>query len=475
MIFDIVGVTILAFCLLWMLASAYLVLRPETRIAGIILLLVSILSAGAFLFMTRSTPARRAYINLEMRALVADFVVFAVAFVLACIMVYVLFRLAWWLARGRSSLFGAYAAAGILITSALMIMWLYQTTFEPDLDKIVVDRAQLLDVKASALGEIIPIQIFEDSVVELPTALALGPDNELYVASNDGSIWVMFDNDQDGRADEVITFIDGLDKPQGLAWSEDGIYVNVDGQLLLITDTDGDWQVDESQVIVDGLPGETYAFHRNHGITFGADGRIYIGVGATSDSSEEQNPLAARILSVMPDGSDLQVYATGVRNPYGIIPAPDGEGFFAVDNGASGCRDEDCAIVTDVPEEVNYIREGNDYGFPNHFGVPAQSSDSIPPVISLPEHTAPTGIVLYEGAAFPEALSGQLFVSLWATGEIYRIRLFRIDEDHYTGSATLFATGIPGPSAMVNSPYGGIFVASFNGNAIYHIGAIPEN
>jgi hypothetical protein len=68
-------------------------------------------------------------------------------------------------------------------------------------------------------------------------------------------------------------------------------------------------------------------------------------------------------------------------------------------------------------------------------------------------------------------VKGQLFVSLWNASEIYRIRLFKIDEDHYTGSSKFFASGILGPSAMINSPYGGIYVASFSGNAIYHIGS----
>ncbi|HXW01733.1 MAG TPA: PQQ-dependent sugar dehydrogenase, partial [Anaerolineae bacterium] len=246
--------------------------------------------------------------------------------------------------------------------------------------------------------------------------------------------------------------------------------------LLLLKDTNGDYRADESQVIVDGFPGEEYAFHQSNGLTFGPDGRIYIGVGATTDHRPETHPLAARILSVNPDGSDLQVYATGLRNPFGIIPAPGG-GFFAIDNGSSGCIDteykiDDCSNKIDVPEEVNYIVAGKDYGFPHFFGIPPQDSGTMPPLVTFPDHSAPTGIVIYEGDTFPEKYKGQLFVSLWARGEIYSVRLFRIDEEHYVGSSRLFASGLVGPSAMIGSPTGGLYVSSFTANTIYHIGQI---
>jgi glucose/arabinose dehydrogenase len=94
----------------------------------------------------------------------------------------------------------------------------------------------------------------------------------------------------------------------------------------------------------------------------------------------------------------------------------------------------------------------------------------MPPVVTFPDQSAPTGIVLYDGNKLPARFKGQLFVSLWARGEIYRVKLYQIDEEHYTGASLLFASGLPGPSALLNSPDGGLYVTSYTGNAIYHIG-----
>jgi glucose/arabinose dehydrogenase len=248
------------------------------------------------------------------------------------------------------------------------------------------------------------------------------------------------------------------------------------GRLIFMKDNDGDYVADETRVVLDGFPGELYAFHQNNGLTFGPDGRLYIGSGSTTDNLPEEDPMSARIFSINPDGTDLQVYATGVRNPFGLIPAPGG-GFFAVDNGSSGCvatefDEKDCRweIKIDVPEEINYIIEGKDYGFPTYFGMPPEDSGTMPPVVTFPEHSAPTGLVIYEGDKFPPRFKGQLFVSLWARGEIYRIELYRIDDEHFTGAPLLFASGLTGPSALLNSPDGGLYVTSYTGNAIYYIG-----
>ena len=357
-------------------------------------------------------------------------------------------------------------AFGIAILAVPLIYFLYVSTFVPDLDEVFT---QVETIKGITLTDQVPINIFENQIVKAPTAMELGPNGELYVAGASGSIWMMKDSNLDGVADEVDVFAEGLDQPEGLAWGNDGMYVNVQGKTIFLKDTDNDGKADEEQTIVSGFPGEVYAFHQNNGLTFGDDGRLYIGSGATTDRYDEVSPMAARIFSVNPDGTDLKVYATGTRNPFGLIPAPGG-GFFAVDNGSSGCIDLDCTELTDVPEEVNYILEGKDYGFPKYYGMPPEDSGTMPPVVTFPEHAAPTGLVIYDGSKLPKRFKGQLFVSLWATGEIYRVKLYRIDEEHYTGASLLFVSGLVGPSALLNSPDGGLYVSSYSGNAIYHIG-----
>jgi putative membrane-bound dehydrogenase-like protein len=475
--YNAIGLSLLFLGPVFALLGIYKIVQ-QTRaelISGLILLVTTLAGVGTFIYLTASTPVRRAYINLPMRELATDMIQIVSGLILAVIVLVAILGLAQYLKKDSIFGFGLVASFGIASYTAVVVIGLYWLTFTPDLDQVAIEAPE---VETITVADNIPIQVFENSITQQPTALELGPNNELYVASIQGFIWVMQDENIDGVADQVTEFTSGLKQPEGLAWSEKGLYVTVIDKLLLLKDTNGDYKADESQVIVDGFPGEEYAFHQSNGLTFGPDGRIYIGVGATTDHRVETHPLAARILSVNPDGSDLQVYATGLRNPFGIIPAPGG-GFFAIDNGSSGCIDtehkiDDCSNKIDVPEEVNYITQGKDYGFPHYFGIPPQDSGTMPPVVTFPDHSAPTGIVIYEGDKFPEKYKGQLFVSLWARGEIYSVRLFRVDEEYYLGSSRLFVSGLIGPSAMINAPTGGLYVSSFTTNTIYHIGRVDR-
>ncbi len=384
---DILGVAFLFFSFGWLLYGLYQVARVAgRRRGGIIIAAVALAGLAVFIIMAASTPARRAYIDIDLRGLFNAFIGFFLAFVLAATFSYLIYRLA----RTQTSAihFGAMVAFGIAILAVPLIYFLYVSTFVPDLDEVFT---QVETIKGIILTDQVPINIFENQIVKAPTAMELGPNGELYVAGASGSIWMMKDSNLDGVADEVDIFAEGLDQPEGLAWGNDGMYVNVQGKTIFLKDTDNDGKADEEQTIVSGFPGEVYAFHQNNGLTFGDDGRLYIGSGATTDRYDEVSPMAARIFSVNPDGTDLKVYATGTRNPFGLIPAPGG-GFFAVDNGSSGCIDSDCTELTDVPEEVNYILEGKDYGFPKYYGMPPEDSGTMPPVVTFPEHAAPTGL-----------------------------------------------------------------------------------
>lgn len=467
------GLGLLFFAAAWVCLAVYKIVKRTKHelVSGLLLLVTASAGSGVFLYLTASTTARRAYVNLPMRELAASQVQTFISLALAALAVFVIYKLAERLGRNSDVRFGIMGALGVAACFAAVSYGLYVATFAPDLDEISVAATPIENI---TIASSIPIKVFENAVVENPTALEIGPGNDLYVAGIGGSIWIMKDVDLNGEADEVTEFASGLNQPEGLAWSEAGLYVTVIDKLLLLKDTNGDGVSDESRVIVNGFPGEEYAFHQSNGLTFGPDGRLYIGVGSTTDHRPETHPLAARVLSVNPDGSDLKVFATGVRNPFGLIPAPGG-GFFAIDNGSSGCIDtatqiDDCSDKIDVPEEVNYIVEGKDYGFPTYFGIPPQDSGTQPPMVTFPDHSAPAGIVLYEGDKFPAKYKGQLFVSLWARGEIYSVRLFRTDAEHFIGSSRLFASGILGPSALENSPGGGLYVASFSSNTIYYIG-----
>lgn len=84
------------------------------------------------------------------------------------------------------------------------------------------------------------------------------------------------------------------------------------------------------------------------------------------------------------------VWATGLRNPFGMRFGPDGT-LWATDNGPSGNDGPSCC------DELNRIERGGNYGWPEKFG----SKDSSSVWLSGEEPAVPTGVaVIAEGVAF---------------------------------------------------------------------------
>ena len=160
-----------------------------------------------------------------------------------------------------------------------------------------------------------------------PTALAFGPHGFLYATEEAGRV-VSFS--QGAKAPRV--FAKGFrESTLGLLWYAGALYVSDKGRVSRLTDTNGDRRADSDRVIVDHLPN---GLHQQDAIVQ-LHGRLYLGSGSTCNACPQTSRQSAAVLSFRPDGSDLRVFASGLRNPYGL--AVDGRGrLWATDNG----RDE---------------------------------------------------------------------------------------------------------------------------------------
>jgi glucose/arabinose dehydrogenase len=229
----------------------------------------------------------------------------------------------------------------------------------------------------------------------------------------------------------------------------------------VVRDTDNDGKGDRIQDIVTGLPSVIYPWHGNNGIAFGPDGRLYFAVGSTANAAPETYRWAASVLSVNPDGSDLRVFATGVRNPYDLAFNAHGD-LFATDNGPTG---------NDIfpPDRFDHIIEGEDYGFPKYDFLPDPASNSREPVAVFPVHSSADGVTFYESDQFPAAYRGNAFVALWNSGSIARVEMARTEDNSYLGRVTLFATGFARPIDVTVGPDGSLYMADFESSSIYRI------
>jgi glucose/arabinose dehydrogenase len=205
--------------------------------------------------------------------------------------------------------------------------------------------------------------------------------------------------DGDGIAETRTTFANGLDSPLGLAFFGSDLYVGRRGGVTRLSDSNGDEVADQTVAMIDWLPALR---HQTDRLAFGPDGRLYIGQGSTSDRGQTGKlDREASILGAERHGSGLRVFARGTRNPYDQAFFPGTHTLFATDNG----RD---VPASGVPDELNQIVDGGNYGWPDGWGTNGGSnggsncSGTQPPIVELPAHGAAAGLTFYTGNLFPE-------------------------------------------------------------------------
>lgn len=278
------------------------------------------------------------------------------------------------------------------------------------------------------------------------TSVAPAPDGSIFVSERGGTVYRLVDADIDGVFEQNNEFASGFEAITGLLVAPDGtLYVSSTGRITTVRDTNNDGVGDASEGIITGLP---TGRHQNNGMAIGPDGKLYITNGSTCDDCLEPDDRSATILQSNLDGSELRVYAKGLRNPYDITFDSSGQ-LWATDNGP----DAPCATI----DELNLIVDGGDYGWPyGNAGCDAQT-DGTPPVASMGLHAAATGIASYKGDQFPAEYNGNLFATVWgslfATPDPYDRVLLRITlQPHQAGEADL-----QGPPAATVEEFGSGF------------------
>ncbi len=234
------------------------------------------------------------------------------------------------------------------------------------------------------------------------------------------------DRDGDGVYETATVFADGFnDIADGtgagiLAWNGN-VYYTCIPKLWMLTDTNGDGAADQKKVLSEGY-GVRFAFrgHDSHGLAIGPDGRLYFSIGdrgynITTPDGKLVNPDRGAVFRCEPDGSHLEVFATGLRNPQEL--AFDNRGrLFTGDNNSDGGDKARWTYVmrqSDTGWRMNY-QYLNDRGPWNreklwHPAHPEQAAYIVPPILNFSD--GPSGLTHNPGTGLPAKYDDWFFLA----------------------------------------------------------------
>ena len=294
-----------------------------------------------------------------------------------------------------------------------------------------------------------------------PRLIRTAPNGDVFVAeSHTGDIRVFRGITAEGKPEQAETFITGLNRPFGVNFYPPGpdpqwVYVGNTDSVVRFPYQNGDLKARGPAEHIADLPGSDGHWTRD--IQFTPDGKkMFVSVGSASNVDDPDTTPAeknrADVLEFNPDGSEMRVYAYGIRNCVGLaVNSKTGELWCSV-------NERDALGDNLVPDYITHVEEGGFYGWPwwymgghqdpRHKGKHQELKDKvITPDVILHPHNASLELTFYNGKQFPAEYQGDIFAaehgswnrSIRVGYELIRVPLHQTG--HASGEYEDFMTG----------------------------------
>ncbi|TAI47425.1 PQQ-dependent sugar dehydrogenase [Flagellimonas allohymeniacidonis] len=233
------------------------------------------------------------------------------------------------------------------------------------------------------------------------------------------------------------------------------------------------------ETLLEAEPFTREYFHFGGGMTFGTDGKLYITIGERLFWERDNPPIPiaqditdrrGKIYRINPDGSIPEdnpdygpsavagIYAVGIRAAQGITVEPKTGNIWFSEHG------------TIQGDEINLLKAGANYGWPNVTSGKLRSNDYTPPKLEganftppvwfWPHTVAPTGLTFYTGDDFPN-WKDNLIVPGLSRGSLWR---FRIENDTVKSAEELFIDDRVRIRKARQSPSGKLYILTDEDN-----------
>ncbi len=261
--------------------------------------------------------------------------------------------------------------------------------------------------------------------------MAVGPDGTLFVSDPaGGKIVACRDADGDGVYESQHTFVQGYPTVHGMQWHDGALWFTQTGAIHHARDKDRDGVADDVVTVIPegSLPQGGGHWWRPILIH---DGRLFTGIGDSGNINDERDSERQKLWSFELDGSDKQLFVSGIRNTEKLVVRPGTDEIWGMDHGSDWYGRpagdvQGSQPITDLnpPDEMNHYVAGKFYGHPfvvghrqprleylDHPELHELAVQTEPPAWCAGAHWAANAMTFYDGMQFPKSVRGSAFVA----------------------------------------------------------------